>query len=138
LKGKFIFMESLFGRTNKLRAGGKAERVFRERVVPSPRKDGRRKKMKHRFKKGEDPQIICRRALLNTLIRGPVAVESIVASAERDFGFRREDVFAAAQWFNVVEEWRDGQRIWRKPDVLAVLPKWNYSRRADRAAAGVA
>jgi hypothetical protein len=46
--------------------------------------------------------------------------------------FRREDVFAAAQWLNVVEEWRDGQRIWRKPDVLAVLPKWNYSRRADR------
>ena len=49
-------------------------------------------------------------------------VERIVASAERDFGFRREDVFAAAQWFNVVEEWCDGQRIWRKPDVLAVLP----------------
>jgi hypothetical protein len=94
--------------------------------------------MKHRFKKGKDPQIICRRALLNTLIRGPVVAESIVASAERDFGFRREDVFAAAQWFNVVEEWRDGQRIWRKPDVLAVLPRWNYSRRADRAAAGVA
>ena len=70
--------------------------------------------MKHRFKKGEDPQIICRRALLNTLIRGPVVAESIVASAERDFGFRREDVFAAAQWFNVVEEWCDGQRIWRK------------------------
>jgi hypothetical protein len=64
-----------------------------------------------------------------------VAVESIVASAERDFGFRREDVFAAARWFNVVEECRDGQRIWRKPDVLDVLPKWNYSRKTDRAAA---
>jgi hypothetical protein len=83
-------------------------------------------------------RIICRRALLNTLIRGPVVVERIVASAERDFGFRREDVVAAARWFNVMEEWQGGQRIWRKPDVLAVLPKWNYSRQSDRAAAAVA
>ena len=91
--------------------------------------------MKHMFKKREDSQIICRRALLNTLLRGPIMAERIVSSGERDFGFRREDVFAAARWFNVIEEWQDGQRIWRIPEVLAVLPKWNYSRRADRAAA---
>jgi hypothetical protein len=95
-------------------------------------------KRKFGFRNEDDEQIICRRILLNTLMRGPVMVERIVGSAARDFGFRREDLFDAARWWNLVQEDRDGQRWWRKPDVLAVLPKWNYSRKADRAAAAVA
>jgi len=82
-----------------------------------------------------DEQIILRRILLNTLMRGPVMVERVVSSAARDYGFCRDEVWEAARWWNVVVEERDGQRWWRKPDVLAVVPKWNYSRRADRAPA---
>ena len=95
-------------------------------------------KRKLGFRNDDDEQIICGRILLNTLMRGPVVVERIVASAARDYGFCREDVLRAARWWNVIEEDRDGQRWWRKPDVLAVLPKWNYSRRADRVSAAVA
>jgi hypothetical protein len=85
-------------------------------------------KRKHGFETHDDEQIILRRILLNTLMRGPVRVESIVTSAERDYGFCREDVVGAARWWNCLEEERDGQRWWRKPDVLVVIPKWNYSR----------
>jgi hypothetical protein len=70
-------------------------------------------------------------------MRGPVVAERIVASAARDYGFCREEVIAAARWWNVVEEERDGQRWWRKPEVLAVLPKWNYSRPRGRQLASV-
>jgi hypothetical protein len=89
------------------------------------------------FSKQDDEQIILRRILLNTLMRGPVRVESIVASAARDYGFRREDVVGAARWWNVIEEERGGQRYWRKPDVLAVIPRWNYSRPQRRLLASV-
>jgi hypothetical protein len=95
-------------------------------------------KRKFGFRNHDDEQIILRRILLNTLMRGPMVVEKIVASAAREYGFCREEVFEAARWWNVIEEVRDGQRFWRKPDVLAVLPKWNYSGRADRTAAAVA
>ena len=71
-------------------------------------------------------------------MRGPVMVERIVASAARDYGFCREDLLEAGHWWNVIEEERDGQCWWRKPDVLTVLPKWNYHRKADRAASAVA
>jgi hypothetical protein len=92
-------------------------------------------KRKFGFRNEDDDRIICRRILLNTLMRGPVMVERIIGSAARDYGFCREDLLAAARWWNVIEEGRDGGRWWRKPNVLAVLPKWNYGRRADRAAA---
>ena len=95
-------------------------------------------KRKFGFRNEDDDRIICRRILLNTLIRGPVLLERVVASAARDYGFCRDDLFGAARWWNVVEEECDGQRWWRKPDVLAVLPKWNYSRKADRTAVAVA
>jgi len=85
-------------------------------------------KRKYGFGAHDDEQLILRRILLNTLMRGPVKVESIVASAARDYGFCREDVVGAARWWNVIEEERGGQSWWRKPDVLAVIPKWNYSR----------
>jgi hypothetical protein len=47
------------------------------------------------FANQDDDQIICRRMLLNTLKRGPVMVERIVASAIRDYGFTREQVLAS-------------------------------------------
>jgi hypothetical protein len=84
------------------------------------------------FANQDDDQIICRRILLNTLKRGPVMVERIVASAARDFGFTRAEVVAAARWWNVIEETRDGQTWWRKPDVLTLLPKWTYRPRERR------
>ena len=89
-------------------------------------------KRKFGFSNQDDEQIILRRILLNTLMRGPVRVESIVASAERDYGFSRDEVVAAARWWNCLEEERNGQRWWRKPEVLAVLPKWNHSRPVQR------
>jgi hypothetical protein len=94
-------------------------------------------KRKFGFSNQDDEQIILRRILLNTLMRGPVRVESIVASAARDYGFSRDEVVAAARWWNCLEEERDGQRWWRKPEVLAVIPNWNYSRPQRRQLASV-
>jgi hypothetical protein len=92
-------------------------------------------KRKFGFAAADDERIICRRILLNTLDRGPVNVESIVRDAERTFGFGRELVVAAAKYWNVTEEMRDGKLFWRKPDVLTRLPShWNYRR--DRSAEG--
>jgi hypothetical protein len=84
-------------------------------------------KRKFGFGNQDDEQLILRRILLNTLMRGPARVESIVASAAH-YGFSRDEVVGAARWWNVTEDDRDGQRWWRKPDVLALIPKWNYSR----------
>jgi hypothetical protein len=74
-----------------------------------------------------DPQIVLRRILLNSLMKAPVPRERVIASARRQFGFKREDVLRAAMWWNCVEETRDGEVHWRKPDVLVALPRWHYA-----------
>src|SRR5262249_25638314 len=83
-----------------------------------------------RFKRasigGDDPQIVLRRILLNSLMKAPVPKERVIASATRQFGFTREDVLRAAIWWNCAEEMRDGEAHWRKPDVLVTLPCWDY------------
>jgi hypothetical protein len=48
----------------------------------------------------DDPQIVLRRILLNSLMKAPVPKEKVIASAKRQFGFRREDVLRAAIWWN--------------------------------------
>jgi hypothetical protein len=70
-------------------------------------------KRKFGFRNEDDERIILRRILLNTLMRGPVVAERIIASAARDYGFCREEVIAAAWWWNVIEEECDGQSWWR-------------------------
>jgi hypothetical protein len=83
------------------------------------------------FKNTDDDEIICRRILLNTLkVKGPVMAERMFAAAAAQYGFCREQVLAAARYWNVIEEDRDGQVWWCKPDVLTCLPTWNY--RPDR------
>ena len=76
----------------------------------------------------DDPQIVLRRILLNSLVKGPVPKEKVIASARRQYGFRREDVLRAAMWWNCAEEMRHGEVHWRKPDVLVALPRWHYRR----------
>jgi hypothetical protein len=75
-----------------------------------------------------DPQIVLRRILLNSLINGPVPKEKVIASANRQFGFKREDVLRATMWWNCVEEMRQGEVHWSKPNVLVALPRWHYGR----------
>ena len=79
----------------------------------------------------DDPQIVLRRILLNSLMKAP-AQEKVIASAGRQFGFKREDVLRAAMWWNCVEETNHGEVHWRKPDVLVALPRWHYARANDR------
>ena len=76
----------------------------------------------------DDPQIVLRRILLNSLMKASVPKEKVIASAKRQFGFRREDVLRAAMWWNCVEEMRQGEVHWRKPNVLVALPRWHYAR----------
>jgi hypothetical protein len=83
---------------------------------------------KHAGLGGDDPQIVLRRILLNSLMKAPVPKEKVIASATRQFGFTREDVLRAAIWWNCAEEMRDGEAHWRKPDVLVALPHWPHGR----------
>jgi hypothetical protein len=76
----------------------------------------------------DDPQIVLRRILLNSLMKATVPKEKVIASARRQFGFKRQDVLRAATWWNCVEETRHGEVHWRKPDVLVALPSWHYGR----------
>lgn len=76
----------------------------------------------------DDPQIVLRRILLNSLMKAPVPKERIIASARRQFGFTREDVLRAAMWWNCTEEMHDGEAHWCRPDVLVALPRWGYGR----------
>jgi hypothetical protein len=80
----------------------------------------------------DDPQIVLRQILLNSLMKAPVPKEKVIASARRQFGFRREDVLRAAMWWNCVEEMRQGEVHWRKPAVLVALPRWHYARTSQR------
>ena len=75
----------------------------------------------------DDPQIVLRRILLNSLMKRPVPKEKVIASARRQFGFR-EDVVRAAKWWNCVEEMRQGEIHWSKPNVSVALPRWHYGR----------
>jgi len=77
----------------------------------------------------DDPQIVLRRILLNSLMKAPAPKEKVIASARRQFGFKREDVLRAAMWWNCVEETSHGEVHWRKPDVLVALPRWHYGKR---------
>src|SRR6516225_540974 len=78
-------------------------------------------------KTGYDPDIVCRRGLINTLtLRKPIPKERIIFFAWRDHGFTRRQVLAAARWFNLAEEVRGGEVYWVKPPVLAVLNGWHY------------
>jgi hypothetical protein len=77
---------------------------------------------------GDDPLIVLRRILLNSLMKAPVPKEKVIDSARRQFGFKREDVLRAAIWWNCVEEMRLGEVHWSKPDVLVALPRWHYAR----------
>ena len=78
-------------------------------------------------KPGDDPDIVCRRGLINTLtLRKPIPKERIIFFAWRDHGFTRRQVLAAARWFNLAEEVRGGEVYWVKPPVLAVLNGWHY------------
>jgi hypothetical protein len=79
---------------------------------------------------GDSPQIVLRRILLNTLTQRLVPVERFVASAIREFGFTREDVLAAARWWNCEEEIHEGEVCWRKPAVLVAARKWKYQEAA--------
>ena len=76
----------------------------------------------------DDAQIVLRRILLNSLMKAPVPKEKVIASAKRQFGFEREDVLRAATWWNCVEEMRQGEVHWSKPNVLVALPRWHYAR----------
>ena len=76
----------------------------------------------------DDPQIVLRRILLNSLVKGPVPKEKVIASARRQFGFSRGDVLRAAMWWNCIEEMRHGEVHWSKPDVLVASPHWHYGR----------
>jgi len=76
----------------------------------------------------DDPQIVLRRILLNSLMKASVPKEKVIASAKRQFGFKREDVLRAAMWWNCVEEMRHGEIHWSKPNVLVALPRWHYAR----------
>ena len=44
----------------------------------------------------DDPHIVLRRILLNSLMKGPLPKEKVIASARRQFGFSRGDVLRAA------------------------------------------
>ena len=77
---------------------------------------------------GDDPQIVLRRILLNSLMKAPVPKEKVIVSAKRQFGFTREDVLRAAMWWNCIEEMRHGEIHWSKPNVLVALPRWHYGR----------
>jgi hypothetical protein len=85
-------------------------------------------RLKHASFGGDDPQIVLRRILLNSLMKASVPKERVIASATRQFGFNRADVLRAAMWWNCAEEMRDGEAHWRKPDVLVALPRWGYGR----------
>ena len=98
-----------------------------------------KRKRTYGFKNDDDDQIICRRILLNTLrVKGAVMAEKMVAAAAAQYGFCRDEVLAAARHWNVIEEDRDGQVWWRKPEVLTCLPTWNYRPDRPRALAGSA
>lgn len=63
-----------------------------------------------------------RRMLLNSLMQYPLPAEEVIRNAVEKMGLTREDVLAAARWWNVTEENRDGEVFWHKPDVLVLLP----------------
>ena len=87
----------------------------------------RKWKKKYGFRPDDDDHLILRRIILNTLCkRGAQPAEFFIAASARNFGFDREEVLEAAAWWNVIVEDRGGVIWWRKPDVLAVLPKWDY------------
>ena len=76
----------------------------------------------------DNPQIVLRRVLLNSLTKAPVPKEVVIAAAARDLGVSRGEVLRAARWWNCSEETRDGEVYWRKPNVLVALPRWNYEK----------
>ena len=82
----------------------------------------------HAFDFYDDPKLVCRRILLNTLTKGPAPVEKTIAAASRDFGFTRAQVMAAAKWFAVEEIVKDGVVYWVKPAVLVKLPGWDLRK----------
>jgi hypothetical protein len=86
-------------------------------------------KKRYGYRASDDDRLIARRALLMTLIKlGPQPMETLIAAANRKCGFSPEDVLEAARWWNLHQEDRDGVIYWSKPEVLAILPKWNYQR----------
>ncbi len=88
----------------------------------------------HAFDFDEDPKLICRRILLNTLTKGPAPVERSIAVARRDYGFSRAQMMAAAKWFAVEEIVKDGVVWWVKPAVLVALPGWDMRKPQYRSA----
>jgi hypothetical protein len=82
----------------------------------------------HAFNFDDDPKLVCRRILLNTLTKGPAPVEKTIAVARRDFGFTRAQMMAAAKWFAAVELVEDGVVYWLKPAVLVALPGWDLRK----------
>jgi hypothetical protein len=84
--------------------------------------------MKAIFEIDEDPKLVCRRVLLNTLTKGPAPVEKVVEGARKRYGFTRAQVVAAAKWFAVDEVVEDGVLWWVKPAVLVALPGWDYRK----------
>jgi hypothetical protein len=83
------------------------------------------------FKADDDEQLICRRILLNTLTHkgGSAPVEKTVAAANKQFGFSSDEVWEAAEYWNLTTEERDGVLYWCKPNCLVALKQWSYSRR---------
>jgi hypothetical protein len=78
---------------------------------------------------GDDPRIVCRRAILNTLSRGPFPVARMFETCRKRYGLTRKQVLAEARWFNLSIETVDGELCFRKPDVLVALPTWDYRQR---------
>jgi hypothetical protein len=76
----------------------------------------------------EDPKLVCRRVLLNTLTKGPAPVEKVIEAAKTSYGFTRAQVMAAAKWFAVAEVVKDGVVWWVKPEVLVALPGWDFRK----------
>ena len=88
----------------------------------------------HAFDFYDDPKLVCRRILLNTLTKGPAPVEKTIAVARRDFGFTRAQMMAAAKSFAAAEIVKDGVAYWVKPDTLVALPGWDLRKPQYRAA----
>lgn len=84
---------------------------------------------------GDNPEIVCRRLLLNTLTRhGRYSVELMVTAFKRHYGIERDVVMASARWFNCTTEMRDGKAYWRKHKVLVSSRRWYFQD--PRAATG--
>ena len=70
--------------------------------------------------------------VLNRLEDGPIRVADLIRFGETEFGFSREEIWAAGEHFAVIPQDWDGDLYWMRPANLFAI-WWGVGRFASRA-----